>query len=227
MAKKKTTKKDRAEEELKKAEILSKEKQVESENRILRNIFVGIIIIVVAILAIVFFLKSVRSFEYEGVDFKVVKFCDAGPCLVTYNTKLPIVYNGTDAEYNFYLRNDPRKLVEEVPFGGNLTLAPNVVINATSDFNCQGDVGIAMGNLNNLFSISGINAVADPNITGCDAQGRYGFINLQEGNQTSIEQVGASCYNVNINDCEIIKALERFMVEDFVKINEILDNQSN
>ena len=143
---------------------ISRKHQAEAENRILRNIFIGIIIVVVAIVAIVFFLKSIGSFQYEGVDFQVVKFCDAGPCLVTYNTKLPITYEGKDAEYNFYLRNDPRKLAKDVPFLGNVSLAQNIVINSTSDFNCQGDVGIAMGNLGNLFSISGINAIRDENI---------------------------------------------------------------
>jgi len=204
---------------------ISRKHQAEAENRILRNIFIGIIVVVVAIVAIVFFLKSIRSFQYEGVDFQVVKFCDAGPCLVTYNTKIPIIYEGKDAEYNFYLRNDPRKLAKDVPFLGNVSLAQNIVINSTSDFNCEGDVGIAMGNLGNLFSISGINAIRDENITGCDPQGRYGFISLQEANQTSVEQVGPACYNININNCEIIKATERFMVEDFVKINRILNEQ--
>jgi len=223
MVKKDSKKKKTEEEKIDEVEKkISRKKQVEAENRILRNIFVGIIIVVVAILAIVLFLKSVRTFEYQGVNFQVVKFCDAGPCLVTYNTKLPIIYEGKDAEYNFYLRNDPRKLGENVPFIGEINLAQNVVINSTSDFNCDGDVGIAMGNLGNLFSISRINAVKDANITGCDSQGRYGFINLQEGNQTSVEEIGPSCYNININNCEIVKAMERFMLEDFVKINKIL-----
>ena len=48
------------------------------------------------------------------------------------------------------------------------------------------------------------------------------FVKLQEANKTSIEQVGPACYNININNCEILEGTERFMIETFVEINKKL-----
>ena len=75
-----------------------------------------------------------------------------------------------------------------------------------------------MANWVNLFKLSGITPIKDSNAT-CDSEGRYTFIRLIEGNETKIEQYGPSCYNININNCEILKATERFMVQTFEKIH--------
>ena len=43
-----------------------------------------------------------------------------------------------------------------------------------------------------------------------------------EINETSIEKFGPRCYNVNINNCEILRATERLMLESFIEINKLL-----
>ena len=37
--------------------------------------------------------------------------------------------------------------------------------------------------------------------------------------KTNIEQLTESCYNININNCEILGGTERFMLDLFIKIN--------
>lgn len=199
-----------------KKEIPKKEQAID-QNKILRNFFIGMAILILLIILVVYAFQSTKKFEYEGVDFKIVKSGN----LVFYNTKIPVVVDGKNAEYNFYLRNDPRKLDEGVSFNGNLSLAQNLVLNSTEDFNCDGFGVIATANLVNLYKVSGINVIKDQNAT-CDSEGRYAFINLQKGSETRIDKVGPACYNVNISNCEILEATERLMLESFIEINKLM-----
>src|SRR3989344_4623386 len=130
-----------------------KKNQITKENKMLRNIFIVIVILFLLILGGIFALNKVRNFEYEGVKFQTVKFCDTKPCLILYQTKLPVeLSDGSKAEYNFYLRNDPRKL-DDVMFDGDMNFLPNVVISSKGNLSCNGDGVIAAANLVNLYKI--------------------------------------------------------------------------
>lgn len=210
----------------KRKEITKKKEEVKEEpikkgqtkdyNKILRNFLTGGAIFIVLILLAFYAIKSTKKFEYEGVDFEIVKMGS----LVLYNTKIPVVIDGKNAEYNFYLRKDPRKTGKEVPFDGNLSLARNLVLNSTKDFNCDGYGIIAIANLLNLYKISGIEVIKDET-AGCDPEGKYAFVNLVERNETRIINIGSSCYQVEISNCEILEATERLMIESFIEINKL------
>ena len=213
-------KKEIQKKEDKEMENVSK-KQVKNENVILRNLLLGIGIFVLAIVLVVFALGSIRSFDYEGVDFEVVKFCDVEPCLITYQTSVPYIIEGNIVPYNFYIRNDPRKL-KEVTFEGDLHLLSNLVIDSEESFNCDGDGVIAIANLVTLYDDAlGVSVLKDENAT-CSNSGDYMFLTLKSGNETKIEQTGQACYDIYINDCEILEGTERFMVETFVEVNKLL-----
>jgi len=194
---------------------ISSEEQIKKQNKQLKQIFIGIGIVVLIFILIIFFIKSTTHFTYKGVvDFEIVKEGD----LILYQTKIPIIYQGQPAEYNFYLRNDPRKLEKNVPIKGTLLLLNNAVINATGDFNCEGDGIIAIANLVNLYNVLGKNLIKDENAS-CDSLGRYTFLQIQSGNETSIEKTGPSCYNLNVNNCEILEVTERFIAAILARIN--------
>ncbi|MCX6750206.1 MAG: hypothetical protein NTZ83_02005, partial [Candidatus Pacearchaeota archaeon] len=53
----------------------------------------------------------------------------------------------------------------------------------------------------------------------CDELGRYMYIVVQPGEETSVEKFGPNCYNINIKDCEILEGTERFITEMLVKIH--------
>ena len=211
---KKKRKKSGKQSKVRKERKVSRKKQIESQNKILKNFFIGVVVIIIAGLLIFLLINQAKGFEYEGIKFKIVKEGD----LVLYQTSLPVSYQGEKIPYNFYLRNDPRKL-KEIPFNGELNLAKNLVINSTG-FNCDGEGIIAVANLLNLYRIMGVEAIKDENAT-CDSEGRFAFIRLQEGNETNIEKFGPICYNININNCEILKATERLMVEYFIGLNKL------
>ena len=195
--------------------------QLASQNKLLRNILIGLGIILAIVLGIYFFIGSVRHFEYRGVTFDVVQEGQ----LVLYKTSLPVLYEGVVVPYNFYLRNDPRKL-KNIPFEANMTYLPYLVINLTEDFNCDGDGMIGIANLLKQYQILDINVLRDENAT-CDTNERYSFIQIQSGEETSITQFGPSCYTINVDDCEILKVTEKLMVENFIEIERLKNLQED
>ncbi|HKZ34072.1 MAG TPA: hypothetical protein VJ142_02440 [Candidatus Nanoarchaeia archaeon] len=217
--------------ETKDKEGISKEEEAKAQKKILRNILIGIGILLIGIFLFVIISNSLSRFEYRGVDFEIVRFCDAGPpCLVTYRTSLPVKTDGKNAvistpseknaDYNFYFRNDPRKL--DVDFNGTLRFADDMVLNADKNFDslCE-ENGIAAGNFNLLYRILGTRVIRDENAT-CDSLGRYVLVEVKSGNMTKIEQFGTACYDIYIKNCEILEGTERFMFETLVKVNEAL-----
>ena len=189
-------------------------KQIEHQNILLRNIFIGLGIFILAILFFFWFVNSLSTFEYEGIEFNIIKEGE----VIFYHTSFPMIHEGKDINYNIYLRNDPRKL-KDISFEGELNLLEMVVINNTEDFVCGGDGGIAIINFQQILRAFGINMMKDSNAT-CDSQGRYMFLVIKPGNVTSIEQFGPACYNLNVNNCEILKVTEKFLVELIVKVSK-------
>ena len=146
--------------------------------------------------------------------------------ITLYQTTFPFYKDGEKiADYNFYLRTSPNEL-KDVPFNGNLTIKKNVVFNPNDELNCDGDGIIAVANIvQNLYGYLNATVIRDENAT-CDSLGRYSLINIKTANSTGINQTGNSCYDINVANCEILKATERYMLEGFVKINGVI-NRTN
>lgn len=193
-------------------------KELEAQNKILKNIFIGLgVFIFVGVLAY-FSIGSIRHFKYEGLDFNVIKEGE----LIFYNAVFPIydpVTRKHIIDYNVYMRNDPRKL-EKVAFDGDVILKADTVINSTGDFTCDGDGIIAIGNLVQVLEKFGTKVIKDPE-AGCDAFGEgHVFIQIREGEETSIAQFAPTCYNLYVKDCEILEVTERLMIEIFSEVNK-------
>ena len=203
-----------AEEVLNEIEGKPNKDQMRQEKKQLRNVLLGLGIFVILIILAVFFINSVKSFEYKNTKFDIVREGD----LILYNTKIALVNEKGEnyMNYNFFLRNDPRKL--NVDFNGELEIKKLAVINSEEEFNCDGDGIIAVANLRILYDMIGTKVIRDENAT-CDSEGRYMYINLKSGDKAKVEQVGNACYDIIINNCEILPVTERFMVETFTKIN--------
>lgn len=218
MAKKKRKEEKKGEREEKKPK-----NQVEDHEKILKNVLVGVAVIVLIILIAVLTIKSLSAFTVQGVNFDVKKFCDSGPCLTTYHTTLPVIYQGKNAKYNFYLRNDPRKLIQDVPFEGSLGLKKQMYLNISYNQVCGGDSQLALQNFRQLQGdIVGASILNGRNETCSSALEKGGnYVLLKESNETSIEQPQEGCYVINVNQCEILEGTERFMVETFIKLNQL------
>jgi len=188
--------------------------EIEKENRLLRNILIFIGIIFLIMVLSFFIANSSNQFKYKGVKFDIMQEGQ----LTLYHTSFPVMYNGTEMTYNIYLRNDPRELEKKVPASGTLASLDDTVVNITQEFDCDGKQMIAIGNLQNVYNAIGRSFIRDENAS-CDSLGRYMYLVIQPGNETSIEKFGPNCYNINIKDCEILEGTERFIVGMLVKIN--------
>lgn len=232
----KTEKKDTKKEERIKAEIIkefaeaeeitekkdSKEKpsksQLLTESRMLRDILIVLVLLIGVFAAIIIFSKASNSFVLNGVKYTLVH---EGK-LNLYNTKISF---GKVSNYNFYLRNNPKKLEKDVPFNGSLYIRPFIAMNYSNDVKCGGDGTIAIANLINLYTFLGTKVVRDPNAT-CDPQKRYVYVNIQSSDRTSIQEIAPACYNININNCEILPATERYMTETFSVLKKYLSSSA-
>lgn len=192
-----------------------KKEQVADENKLLRNILIVLGILMLIFIGIYFFANSSKNFEYKSVGYTIVDE------IAPYSTSFPVKYQGKDAVYNIYLRNDPRKLGEDIPFSGEINLRKNLVINATDSLNCNGDGIIAVANLAKM-QIFQMEILKDKNAT-CDTQGMYTFVNIVEGDKSKVEQYGPSCYELTVNSCEVIPVTERFLIEVFAEVKSKLD----
>jgi hypothetical protein len=187
-----------------------------------KKIFLIIILVMVglaALFAITYFVSdSFNHFTIEGVKFTLDKTTMTGKTL--YRTSLPVTYNGSKATYNFWLRNNPQQTIK-IPFNGTLLIMRNMVLNQTENFNCDGDGIIGVANLLKVYNVLGVNVIADKNAT-CDSQERYVFLNIKAGNETKIVQTGKTCYEIQVNGCEILPATERYMIETFIEANNFI-----
>lgn len=201
--------------EIEKEEEEPSKKEIQKENKILRNAIIILVLFALGFLGIYLFIHYSNNFEYEDMKWNIIKEGH----VIFYHTSFPILLKGEKTNYNVYLRNDPRKL-EKIPFNGDLSLREVMVINNTENFICDGKGGAAMLNLQQIFETYGTDLIKDTEAT-CDSQGRYMFVKIQKGNETSIEQTGMSCYNINVKDCEIVKATERLIIETLLRYKVI------
>ena len=189
-------------------------KLINKENRILLGIIVVLALVLIGTLVGFLYGGKAREFEYKEIDFQVIKD-DGG--LIFYHTIIPTIKQGQSVNYNIYLRKDPRVIGEEVEFNGFVNIPKTVILNSNESFNCDGDGAIAIANFAQIMSFFEIQVLKHDNATCENTDGKYGFIKIQEGNETFIKQVGDMCYEFNVNNCEILDVTERFILDSLVK----------
>ncbi len=189
-------------------------KQIAYENKTLIIMLIVIALLVGVFVFILILSNSSKNFTVDNVAYTVIQQGQ----ITLYDTKIPLVINGTNVDYNIYLRNDPRVLKQEVPFNGSMYIRQNMVINASNTLKCNGDGVIAVANIVNTYqSALGINVMQDANAS-CDSQARYVYVNIQPSNETSVQEVSPACYQINVANCKILAATERFLTETFTTI---------
>ncbi len=200
-----------------KSENIENKEQIKNEKKILKTVMLVVGLVAFAFIAYMTFSYFTANFEYKGVKFSMISDEWVG---ILYNTKIPVIYNGTNVDYNFYLRKDPRITTKEIDFDGNLTIKSLMVINSTAELNCNGDGIIALANLQTLYKVIGTTVGRAPNAT-CDSLRRYAYVNVEASNETKIIETTPACYTIKVNNCEILAATERYMIETFVKLKKI------
>lgn len=194
------------------------EEQIKKENKIFKNIIIVMVGFALMFFVVYLIVNSMKYFEVGGVKFEIVK----EGALTLYKTSLPVTYNESLATYNFYLRNDPRVLKEKVLIIGNISFRKNMVFDVTTeDLFCDGDWTIGLVNVQHLYEILDINLLVKNDSIKYQPAWDYMFITINKGNQTEIKKVDVNSYEININDCEVLLAFEKLMLETFIRDKEL------
>jgi len=192
-------------------------KELKNQEVQLKYIFLIIGMIFLALVFWYFIVESARHFEYRGVEFDVVKEGD----ILFHRTNFYVEYKGQIVDYYLYMRKDPRKL-KGIPVNGDVRFIGDMIVNNTEKFQCDGDGSIAIVNFANFFNANKVNILRNKNVS-CSSDNEYMFVQIQPGEETSIEKIGPYCYTLNVADCEILDVTERFIFEGLVRYHENLN----
>lgn len=207
-----------------KAKVKVREKSEKKEEiiKIDNVLWVGIVIIIIALViaGLIYTYSKSKSFEYAGLNFVKTRMGE----VVFYHAKI-LLFNSDGVAvnyYNLYLRNDPRTL-EDIEIYGKIRMMKKVIL-ASDGLECE-DGGLAGGVLGDMLGILGVKVhPATTNKTAAEEQDiRYVSCNLTEGvyvdatglifkpgNVTEIRQIRQDCYEVTVKECDILRASERF-----------------
>jgi hypothetical protein len=199
-------------------EEIVNEGQIERQNDLFKKILLVMGGFIIFFLVIYFLNSSIKNFNVKGVEFDIDTKEMQGVTL--YHTSLPIIYNGERTKYNFWLRTDPRKLDNLVPFGGKIIFRKNAVFDVTTEnLFCEGDWTIGLTNMFNLYKLFDLNILTKKENETYTPKEDYMFITISEGNKTEILQKDDYNYEIKINNCEVLPAFEKMMLEVFVRYN--------
>ncbi|MEA2112352.1 MAG: hypothetical protein U9P50_00050 [Patescibacteria group bacterium] len=226
MAKKKVKKRKRKLSKSEKEELdtegeLPKKSVKKNETRQLIWFFVVVAVVFASFLIPYFYLQSLKSFEYAGVDWMRE---DYGQFEV-YHSEFPAL-NGENYKYNIFLRNDPRENnvsadgnFRDFKIGGFVSISPEVDL-------CRGDVSRVMLDLGSFLELGlGIQKVwaATPSFEVHNQTGRaYATCNTRDRTVIMVEigepavvqsKTNPFCYTIRVRDCEDIEPVEKFMIE--------------
>ena len=178
--------------------------------------------IIVFIVAYYIF-SGYNTIEYNGLTFTKERYGEI-PVFHYY------YYISPELKYNLYIRNDPRTnpvqltgyAVEEgIEFyQGNpiyISVAPEGLVGC--EYGSVGISNLASFLVENQFKITGASTdkkqAEDNNIkyATCQYHPDGPVIILKGGNQTQIIRETTGCYIIEINNCEILPAIEKFQVQ--------------
>ena len=199
-------------------EIKKNPKRSKRYERQLKWIFIGMGVLVLIVLIVYFGIESTKRFDYGGIKFQKIKYDK----LLLYYSKIPISDSSGNLKfyYNLYLRNDPRNV--NIPVNGEIQLSKETILSVDESINGCEDNGIAGMTLGTFFQAAGINKVSgstnetiakerDLLYATCENT-NSSIIVLKQGNETFIREERPDCYVIQFKDCEVLKAVERFIV---------------
>ena len=202
-------------------------------------IFGFMIAIVVIFLISQSFFKGLRNFDYEGLNFQKVKVGDLSFYYYYYFTEKTITGYASKELHriNLYLYNDPRK--NNVPVAGQIVYPEKyskvyMSTDTTELYKCK-YFGVATTNLiffltGNQFDVEAATVVPSiaeevgmSHIT-CENTPDDMVIEIKHGEETKIKRKSMSCYEITVKDCEVLEAVEKFMVQTLLDAKEIMAN---
>jgi len=224
MVKKKSTKKIK--------KVLSdhvSKKIINKENGQLTWFFLIVILVFSAFLGIYFYNENSKVFEFSGAEWII----EERGSITSYHGRFPAL-DGSNVNYNVWLRNDPREnnipvegVFDTFKYGGIVSFDKTIeecrgeIARRVFDLGHFLRVGVGIGILEPAttdFEVSQLKNISHIN---CSLNLNKTIIILEEG-ETSVfkDSQNHFCYVIRIKDCEDVLGIEKFIVktiDDFRK----------
>lgn len=210
------------------------EKKEQKYNKELYIVLGAMVFLIIVFFASYFIFNSLNIFEYEGLTFTKEKFGE----IPVYHYYYFYDFDGKKYQYNLYLRNDPREntvpiigaaIQEEIEFPiGNvvyISLDPNESI-VGCEYSSVGLSNLASFFVNNQLKVksaSTIKEVAEENnieYATCKTHPADNVIIIKSGNETQVIREKDSCTIIQIADCQVLEAMEKFQLEALLDSRE-------
>ena len=207
---------------------VQEEIQQESSDKKNRQFQLYWILGAIVVLVVLFFISSyifnsINTFEHEGITFTKEKFGEI-PVFHYY------YYITPQLKYNLYLRRDPREnkvsiTGNAVDLGIELKKEEPIYLSVDPKELTQCEYGRAgIGSLatflaDNQFKVIGASSdeeiakEAGVKYATCEFRPNSMVILLQAGNKTEIVYENERCYTINVANCEVLEAVEKFQVQ--------------
>ena len=184
------------------------------------------LLLVAIFFASYYIFKSLNTFKYEGLTFTKERFGEIPLFHHYYNFNS----KGELFQYNLYLRNDPRKntvpitgkaIDERIEFGQDnfvyLSVAPENLTQC--EYSRVGISNLASFLTDNQLNVKGAapnESLAEENnvrYATCSTHPNDIVIIIQAGNETKLIQEEDDCYIIQIANCEVLQAIEKFQIK--------------
>lgn len=210
-------------------EKINKKKERKLEKELLGIlIFLGVLVVVFIIASAYF--KSLNYFEYKGLTFSKKKL---GEIQLFHHSYYVKTLDGQLAQYNFYLRNDPRTNNVLIEGKSNLLSAGSVVylsVNSEGLQECRYG-SLAVGTLSSFMTDNQMRVIAG-NLdfwqagarrdlwATCENKPGNRVVEILKGNETKVKIEG-NCYKVEVANCEILEAIEKLEMQSLIDAKKV------
>lgn len=218
-----------------------KEKETKIDKNIKKYIPFAIGIGVLAVIFIVLYLlgqifQDTGKIEYKGLTFIREKY---GEVIVYHYSYLTEMSDGTTKQINVLLRGNPKE--SKVPIEGKIIYpigrAVYLSINQSGLENCEYDA-VALGAYSMFLANNGFFIKAGtPNkdeaeeknqsYVTCEKYPNNMVLSLRAANESKIALEGNLCYNLDINGCDTLPVMEKFIVQSILDAKESSDAKTS
>lgn len=191
---------------------------------------IGALAVLIALfLLFSFIFSNYGKINYQGLTFTKEKL---GSLVVYKYTKYIYDVNKELVQYDIYFRGNPK--TNKVPISGNEIVYPKelftyISVNSTGFENCS-DSQVALHTLAAFLGNHGVmvrsatpvleeaNTTKSGYVT-CETKPGNPVIVFQAGEKTEIKN-RANCHTITVSKCEVIPAVEKFMLQSLVDARE-------
>ena len=217
---KKTNKKEGKKKKVEDNTKIKSKKQIQQQEKLLRNFLLVLGLIFLAFIVGMYIKNYTQTYTYKNVEFEEYPFNEE---LTFYKTTFPRVLDGKDVTHEVFIRTNPNKL-KDVPFEGEFIPKQAIIFKTLNrtQLKCDGHLFISIKNFVQTANAVDLDSGELENAT-CKPGSRYVYAEIRPGEETKIVQTHDQCYQLYVNDCEVLEVTEKFLAELLVYRKKVED----